>query len=177
MPNNDYLDKLIEKISNNDKEAMGEFYLVTKSSVYGFALSITKNKELAEDIMQDTYIRLLQNAKNYKSSNKPMAWILRITRNLSLTRLASKENKELSLEDEWLGGEEDFSDSSIDKILLNKLLDKLEEEERQILILKSLSGLKYREIAEILGIPLSTCLSKYHRSISKLKKTVKEEAN
>lgn len=156
---------------------MEKFYAMTKSSVYGFALFIVKNHEIAEDIMQDTYIRVFQYGNNYYSKNKPMAWLLTIVKNLSFTRLQHKSEKELPLEDEWLSKDKDFSEASLDKILLNKVMKSLTDEECQIVILNSLVGLKHREIAELLDLPLSTTLSKYYRSLSKLRKMLKEEAN
>lgn len=64
----------------------------------------------------------------------------------------------------------------MDKIFLNRVLDLLSSEERQIVILNSVLGLKHREIADILELPLSTAMSKYYRALSKLKVLVEEEA-
>lgn len=173
---NKVLDSLIYKIAGGETEAMEEFYTLTKSSVYGFALSIVKNHELAEDIMQDTYIKIYGYANGYLSQNKPMAWILTIVRNLSITRIKHKSENSLTLEDAWVSIGEDFSESSLDKMILNKIMNLLSNEERQIIILKVVVGFKHREISEFLGLPLSTTLSKYYRTLSKLKNMLKEEA-
>lgn len=74
------LDSLIARIGKNETSAMEEFYTLTKSSVYGFALSIVKSHELSEDIMQDTYIRVFQYALNYRYQSKPLAWLLTIVK-------------------------------------------------------------------------------------------------
>ena len=62
----------------------------------------------------------------------------------------------------------------LDRIVLQEALSKLDFEERQIVILHSLTGLKHREIGEILELPVGTVLSKYNRSIKKLKKQMDE---
>ena len=83
-------DSLIEKISHGDTDAFRDLYESASKSVYGFALSILKNRFDAEDVLQDTFLRVYANASGYKAKGKPMAWILRITRNLALTRLREK---------------------------------------------------------------------------------------
>ena len=105
-----------------------------------------------------------------------MAWLLRIARYLSLDRVRSNPAKELSLEEDWILDERsDFSESSLDKLVLKTVLSELAEDERQIVMLHSVERFKHREIADIMGIPLGTALSKYHRSLSKLKKMLEEE--
>lgn len=177
MPESKILDNLILKIANNDARAMEDFYIRTQSSVYGFALSILKQQHLAEDIMQETYIRVYQSAGRYKSQNKPMSWVLTIVKNLSYNTLGRKSAQELSLEEEWVGTAKDFTEASIDNLVLKAMLNTLTLEERQIITLNSVVGLKFKEIAQILDLPLSTTLSKNYRALSKLKKRVKEEAN
>lgn len=168
------LENYISDVSSGDKKALEKLFTLTKSSVYGFALSISKNPENAEDIMQDTYIKLFYNAHTYIPQGKPLAWILTITRNLALMNIR-KNSKFDDIEKLAEPKTEDFSDDSIDKIILNTALDILSEEEREIIVLYSVSGLKHKEIAQLLALPLSTVLSKYHRSLKKLKKYLKEE--
>ncbi len=177
MDKNKILDNLIMKVANYDTEAMEEFYAMTRTSVYGFALSIVKNHHKAEDIMQDSYIKIFENASRYVSQNKPMAWILTIVKNLSLSTLDHTSEKEFGLEEDRISGDRAFSDSIIDKVFLEEVLTNLTREEGQIIILNAVVGMKHREIATLLRLPLSTSLSKYHRALSKLRKILKEEAN
>ena len=64
--------------------------------------------------------------------------------------------------------------TSEDKIVIRKCIETLGDSEREIVILHAVSGFKHREIAEILGLPLSTVLSKYNRAIKKLRKTLSD---
>ena len=57
-PDDDILDIYISRIANNDKDALAELYYKTRESVYGFALSILKNMQDAEDVLHDTYLRI-----------------------------------------------------------------------------------------------------------------------
>ena len=171
------LEKLIIDIAGGNKNALEELYRQTDSSVYGFALSILKRPHEAEDVMHDAYVRIYESAGGYRPQGKPMAWILTIVRNLSLARFRSKDSSNLRLMEDWLETDDnDFTEASLDQIILSRVLRNLSDEERQIVILHSISGLKFKEIAYVLEIPLSTTISKYHRSLSKLRRILKEEA-
>lgn len=160
-------DELIEKIAQGDMEAFRELYNSASKSVYSFALSILKNSQDAEDVMQETFLKIYQKSPGYISCGKPLAWILRITRNLSLTCLRKKCAETDSNQPE----KPDFScvENTEHRLLLEKLFSILDEEEKQIVVLHIVGGLKHRETAEIIGLPLGTVLSKYNRAIKKLK--------
>ncbi len=164
----------MEELKEGSEEALGALYHATKSAVYGFALSLLKHRENAEDVMQETYVKLFQNAAQYRSEGKPMAYILRIVRNLAMTRHRKAEPSPLPEED-ITADARDYVGQSLDRTVLNYALEKLSEEERQIVILHSITGLLHREIADLLGLPLSTVLSKYRRALSKLSILLKEE--
>lgn len=167
-------ERLILRMANGDRDAFGDLYHVTSSAVYGFALSILKNKHDAENVMHDTYIRAFKSAPSYKPMGKPMAWILTIVRNLSYNLLKSGHmSEDLSEYEGLLGASE--SESSVDRMILEKAFEILEFEERQIVILHALTGMKHKEIAELLDIPIGTVLSKYNRSLKKMRKEIEGE--
>ena len=168
------LEKLIFQISEGESSALEELYYLTKTAVYGFALSILANAQDAEDILQETYIRIHRSSRSYQARGKPLAWMLTISRNLSLDRLKEKTPHELPLEMKRIEAR-DFSENVLDRLLLQRLLSELPKMERQIVMLHGVAGLKHREIAQMLGIPLATELSKYHRSLSKLRHLLEEE--
>jgi len=88
-------------------------------------------------------------------------------------KLQKSENKNLSLEDytETDSGQDEYS-ASDRKIMLKMAMNVLTKEERQIVTLHAVSGLKHREIADITGLPLSTVLTKYKRALEKMKKVL-----
>jgi len=169
---NKQYESLIASMAEGEVQALEELYVQTKSAVYGFSLSILRNRQDAEDVMQDAYVRFFSAAKTYRSQGKPMAWMFTIVRNLALTKL--RNHKAVS-SDEVYGNSEDFSSNKMDRIVLHAAMEHLSNEERQIIILYSVTGLKHREVSEILQLPLSTVLSKYHRALSKLRKILEEE--
>lgn len=164
------LDQLIAAVASGSTDALERLYRLTGTGVYSFALSILKNSMDAEDVLQDCYIQIHRAAGSYKSQRKPMAWILTITKNLCYRRLRDA-NRAVTLaqydrnshlaEDQRLDAE--------DRLVLQGCMELLTDEERQIVVLHVVSGLKHRQIAELMDLKLSTVLSKYRRAIEKMK--------
>ena len=167
-------DELIERIAQGDQEAFHKLYEETSSLVFGYALSILKDKHKAEDVMQDTYIKVYSNAGSYTGKGKPMAWILTITRNLALMNFRQKQHENID-DDQYQSIYDVPHIHSENKMLVDHLLSRLSDEEREIVMLHAMSELKHREIAALTGLPLSTVLSKYNRAIAKLREFMKEE--
>lgn len=173
-------DKLIElnlrRISNGDKDAIGEIYDLTKSGVYGFILSILKNPSDAEDVLQDTYIKICSSADMYTSQGKPMAWIFTIARNLCLMKLR-RQTRQVDIADfEWEKIEDGNGEfGTEDRMVLEAAMTTITNEESQIVMMHAVSGMKHREIADVLDMPLATVLSKYNRALKKLQKALSEE--
>lgn len=168
-------DKLISDIAKGNMSAFHDLYTAVSGNVYGFALSITKNIHDAQDVLQDTFLKVYSNADRYIPNGKPLAWIFTITRNLSLDKIKDKMRSSEYCDN--IREEIDFSviENTEHRLLLEKMFDILNDEEKQILILHSVNGMKHREIAKLLSIPLNTVLSKYNRAVNKLKKAIEEE--
>ena len=167
-------DNLILRMANGDGNAFGEFYDRTSSAVYGFARSILRNREDAEDLMHDTYIRAYTGAVSYTPKGKPLSWLLTIVRNLSYNKLRSGTmSEDISQYEDLFGVDE--TDATVDRIVLEKAMEILTFEERQIVMLHSLTGMKHREIAELLDMPLGTVISKYNRSLKKIRAELENE--
>ena len=170
-------ENLILRMANGDGHAFTELYQLTSGAVYGFALSILRNREDAEDVMHDAFIKTYTGAVTYKPTGKPLAWILTIVRNLAYNKIrAGKVSEDLSGYD-WktdTAYHEDEADRITDRMVLAQAMNVLDFEERQIFILHAATGLKHREIAEILDLPTGTVLSKYSRAVKKMRKHLEE---
>jgi len=139
-----------------------------------------KNPADAEDILQETYLKIWANAGKYTAKGTPMAWIMTIAKNLALMKLREKKRHQDLEPEEWDMSFHipDTSGTTEDRHLLEAALNILAEEERHIILLHAVSGLKHREIAELLDMALPTVLSKYHRALKKLRKYIEGvEAN
>lgn len=163
------IDCYIYRVSLKDKEAFRELYEMTKSAVYGLALSYLRNTDDAEDILHDVFVKIYENAASYQSNGKPLAWILTITKNMCLMKLRNQKNiMDIDEFSEMLSDNDKVTVE--DKMILDMIFKNVPVEERNILVLHVVAGYKFREIAKQLNMPLSTVLAKYRRTIKKIKK-------
>lgn len=162
-------ESLFPRIAAQDKEAFCILYEKCSPAVFAYALSILWNRTDAEDAMQDTFLKIRSASHLYKPQGKPLAWILTITKNICLMMLRQRVhtttmNKEPTDQDR---GFEQIMNAE-DRLTLEKAFTILPENTCRIIMLHAISGMKHREIAELLNMPLSTILSKYNRGIKKL---------
>ena len=166
------LDDLLRSVQSGESDAFAALYREVSPSVYSFALSILKNPHDAEDVLQDCFIRIFQSADQYHSSGKPMAWIMTIAKNLCFMHLR-RQGKTEPLPDQWdalIPWNEEAT--TIDRVVLQQCMSRLTDEQRQIVVLHAVAGMKHREIAELMDLALPTVLSKYHRAIHKLRSNI-----
>ena len=168
------LDRLLAGIASGERSALAELYHRTRGAVYGLALSYLKEPEDAQDVVQDTFVRIWDHAPDYISQGSPMAWILTIARNLARMKLRERSRLTELDEEQWLAiPAEAPRVTPEDRELLQNALAALGEEERRIVLLHAVTGLRHREIADLLELPISTVLSKYHRALKKLNAQLK----
>lgn len=161
---------LFEKISEGDERAFTALYYATYRQLYGFLLILTKNKEDAEDLMQNTFIKIRNGAHLYKRTGSPMAWMCTIAKNQYLDYVR-KYGKYQAVEYEQVENQAIYSSihDTDDRMVIKAALEMLSEEERTIVVMHLVNGLKHREISQITGITLSTVLSKYNRALKKMR--------
>ena len=170
-------EEMIQAMAEGDREAFRQFYQETARPVYSFILSLTKSPYEAEDLMQETYLCVWTKAKSYVPLGKPLAWVFTIARNLCYMRF--REQKMVSnvafdeLEEKEEGAYCESLEQAADRKVLLDALGKISEEERQIVLLHTAAGMKHREVAQTLEMPLATVLSKYNRSMKKLQNILK----
>ena len=168
-------ERLLPLVGQGDPEAFEVLYRSTEKAVYALALSILRNPHDAEDIVQETYLKVRAAAHLYVPQGKPLAWLFTITKNLCRDLLRGQSRTEAAPD----GAEDDLRFSYVsdptDRLVLEAALKALGDEERQVVLLHAVSGLKHREIAQDLGLPLSTVLSRYNRALKKLKRHLTEE--
>ncbi|WP_286945198.1 RNA polymerase sigma factor [Acetobacterium sp. UBA5834] len=162
---------IFTRIANDDMAAFEELYRLTERTVYAFVLSTLKNHDDTLDVVQDTYLKIRAAAHLYQPMGKPMAWVFTIARNLSISKIRSKQKND-SVEMTDLENDLNFSyvSDQEDRLIIQTALKILSSEEIEIILLHAISGFTHREIAKNLDMKLSTVLSKYHRGLKKLKK-------
>lgn len=169
-------ESLFSRIEAGEKEAFCALYQQTSNAVFSYALSLLRNRTDAEDAMQETFLKIRSAAHLYTPMGKPMSWILTITRNICMMKY--RQQKHFSaIPVEEIREDLDFHqiEDREDRIVLETAFQVLSQEECQIIVMHAVSGLRHREISELLHIPLSTVLSKYQRGLKKLRRQLEEK--
>ena len=170
------LERLLGRMGRGDTGALAQLYKLTRAGLYAAALSVMANAHDAEELTHDAYLRIWEAAPRYKARGTPMAWMLTVTRNLCLMELRRRSRRADLSDQEWdaipAGAE---AVTAEDRAVLQDALASLAPDERQIVLLHAVSGLKHREIAGLLALPLGTVLSKYNRAMAKLRAGMKGE--
>jgi RNA polymerase sigma-70 factor (ECF subfamily) len=158
----------MNKLAGGCLDELSKLYSYLSRPVYFIALSILKDKYLAEDVLQDTFISVYKNIHTY-TQNNPKAWVLTIARNTALNKLKKQSYDQPVCEFPRL--EADGAFSSIELFEAFKVLS---QEEELIVILYVIEGVKQIEIAKILSISYDRTRKKYRAAIKKLKNFLKD---
>ena len=162
-------------MKKGEEQAFEMVYELTKKQVFFTILAIIKDYGIAEELMQDTYIRLRKNIGKYECNTNANAWIVRIAHNLAINEY-HKRKKELitdELENDFLFHSVN-ENSMLNNLLLKQLFNLLNIEEREVVMLHTL-GYKHHEIAKQIQKPLGTVLWIYNKAIKKMQKEVAKD--
>lgn len=161
--------QIIKELKGNDYSSFDEFYNMTSRLVYCVIFNLIKNKDTVEDLMQDTYLKFLKNINNINSNQNPNAYLAQIAKNLAINEY--NKHKRVVVDDSYfdnLGEDNKTSNNGIDIGIINYL----EGIEKEVVTLKIVGDLKFREIAEIINKPIGTTQWIYSEAIKKLRKKV-----
>lgn len=160
------LERWLHRIGQGDRDALARLYREAGTGIYAYALSLLKNRHDAQDVLQDTFLAVWNSAGSYRPQGKPMAWLMTIARNLCYKQL-NRAQRLLPLEEGEICTAPGLDPE--EALLLQSCMQRLTQEERQIVVLHAVAGWKHRQIGDFLALPLSTVLSKYHRALQKLR--------
>lgn len=160
--------------------------------LYGGALRMTRNPADAEDLVQETYIKAFQAFNSFKPGTNLKAWLYRIMTNTYINSYRKKQRQPSQSSADEMSDQQIFATSSHDstglesaevaalKNLPNKQIAKamndLPEDYRMVVYYADVEGLAYKEIAEIMGTPLGTVMSRLHRGRKQLREALKDVA-
>ncbi len=167
--NKEELHSLFIGIANKEEEKFNILYKKYHTLVYGIAFSIAKNKENSEDITQMVFHKIWNMSKHNLPESGEASWLYTLTKNETINFL-KKEKPTLDIEElTYIASEEDEIDELIEREHYNKIISKLNKKEQEIISLKILSKLSFRQIAQVLNMPIATVQWKYYKSLHTLK--------
>jgi RNA polymerase sigma-70 factor (ECF subfamily) len=169
------LEKAMCALQKGDEQALGEIYGLTSRGVFTFVLPILHDYQLAEDVMQDTYVTCFDHIKEYHPGTNARNWLLTIAKNAALSQL-NKRKREISTDfDTEVHPDGVYFLGDIDSPTIKLANKVLSEEEFNIVMMFAIGEYKHKEIAEFLHLPLGTVTWKYSTALKKLKKALLEE--
>ena len=165
----DELHTIFCKMETEKELYFNKLYENYKGLIFAIAFSVVKNKEDSEDIVQKIYIKIwnIENQKMPKSNEA--SWLYSITKNEAIDFIRSKKTL-LNVDELYFISEEDKElNEVIDREHYNNIISRLNLQEQEIISLKILSNLSFKEISQILNISENTVKWKYYKSIHTLK--------
>ncbi len=165
---------LMLRVKAGDRAAFAELFGVFEKPILNYLFRLGRNRALAEDLLQEAFLRVWKAAGTWEPTAKVSTWIFRIAHNLFLNEAARRREKPLDGADET-----SHADPSADlhrrelQAAVKKAVDALPEGEREVLLLSEFDGFKYAEISEVLGIPVGTVKSRMFSAVQRLKESLK----
>ena len=178
---------LVMSFINGDNSALAALIDKYRSRIFGFIISKVKNKEVAEDIFQETFIKVINNIKKrkYNEQGKFIVWVMTITHNLIMDyfrkqkkRKFFKSTDDFNVFDFIKNGELNVEQKLIKEQVLNHLkilINELPIEQKEILQMRYYSKMSYKEISENCGISINTALGRMRYAIINLRKIIKRK--
>jgi RNA polymerase sigma-70 factor, ECF subfamily len=179
---------IIRLVAQAQPEAMSELYDRYARLVFSLALAILDDRETAEEVTQDVFMRIWEKADSYRPEQARVnTWLTVITRNRSIDRLRQRGKREERFRESWdeasidgqVRGAERLPEEQVStNIRAERLRDaiaSLPEEQKEALALAYLQGLSHSHIAELLGMPLGTVKTRIRLGMQKLRKIIQEE--
>lgn len=163
------LEELFKEIKQGNNQIMQDLYEQYKSLVYGVAFSILKNKEDSEDIVQTVFLKIFRLEKEKFPTKNVATWIYSVTKNETLNFLKNKKEEFNIDELYYIANENKELNEIIEIDSYNKIIVKLPIKEQEIISLKILSGLSFKEISMILDLPIGTVQWRYYKGVHTLK--------
>ena len=163
------LHEIFQKAKQGEANALNELYEKYHKLFYSIAFSILKNKEDSEDVVQIVFLKIFQTNKDKLPTANEASWLYSLTKNETLNYLRKKK-LEVNIDEIYYMSEEDNElNKIIDNDSYNRIITKLDKQAQEIVSLKILSNMSFREISLLLNMPMGTVQWKYYTSLYTLR--------
>lgn len=159
-----------------------------KSKVFAYINLYIRDQALAEDIFQDTFLKVIQSVKcgRYSDNGKFLSWVMRISHNLIIDHFRrikqmntiSNDNYESDIFNSKQFAEENVEDSMVKKQIhqdIRKMISHLPDDQREVVILRHYAGLSFKEIADLTQVSINTALGRMRYALINMRKLMEEK--
>ena len=173
--------ELIYKCKSGDAGAFAEVIQPYRRKLFSYLFRLSRNKMTAEDLFQETLIRVWKGFKSYNEQNKFSSWLFSIAHNAAIDLLRSPVSKFTDQPLESVIGktnEDNPHDTLVAKEISELVMSavyELSEKQKEVFLLRQHSGMTFKEIAKATNQPLNTVLGHMHYAVSKIRKKMSKE--
>jgi len=180
--------ELVQAYIQGDQSAIESLINKHRSKVYTYILLTIKNQQLAEDLFQETFIKVIQSLRGgkYRDNGRFLSWVIRIAHNLIIDHFRKeKQMNSLSNDDTEvdLFNSKKLSDDNIEELIINTqikteiriLINELPDDQREVVLLRHYGGLSFKEIAEQTDVSINTALGRMRYALINLRKLIEEK--
>ncbi len=181
--------ELISNYIQGDQNSFEVLIQRHQNRIYAYILMITKNRELADDIFQDTFIKVIKTmrAGSYNEEGKFLQWVMRIAHNLIIDHfrksnrmpvIDNSKNENFSIFDTLIIKEKSIEEQMItDQIHkdVRKLIEYLPDEQREVLYMRHFAEMSFKDIAEVTNVSINTALGRMRYALINLRKLIEEK--
>ena len=177
---------LVKSYMNGDESSFDVLLRKHKDKVFAFILSKIKNYNLAHDVFQDTFVKVINSLKNgnYNEEGKFVPWVMRIAHNLVIDHFRRQSKKRSVspnedfdifdiIKDPNLNIEQDMISEQIFKDVRN-LIDKLPNDQKEVVVMRYYKVLSFKEIAASTGVRINTALGRMRYAVMNLRKLIEK---
>ena len=179
---------MVQAYIKGDQSAIEILINRHRSKVYTYILLTIKNQQLAEDLFQETFIKVVQSLRSgkYKDNGKFLSWVIRIAHNLIIDHFRKeKQMNSISNDDSEvdLFNSKKLSDSNIEELIIDgqikseirTLINELPDDQREVVLLRHYGGLSFKEIADQTDVSINTALGRMRYALINLRKLIQEK--
>lgn len=180
-------EQLVRLYIKGEEQALGELIHRHKSRVYTAIYLFVKDTYLAEDLFQDTFIKVIKKLKEgkYKEEGKFLPWVLRMANNLCIDFYRKTKRKPTIINPKGFdifeiltfeeGNAEDRIIQSENAVYVKTLLDKLPMEQKEVVILRHYADLSFKEISKLTNVSINTALGRMRYALINMRKMIEEK--
>lgn len=177
---------LVKNYIAGDENALAVLITRHKSKIYGFIYSKMADRDVADDIFQDTFIKVIKTLKSnsYNEEGKFLPWVMRISHNLIVDHYRKNKKMPMLRETEEFSIFSILTDSSMNvegRIItetiekdLQKIIKQLPEDQKEVLTMRIYQDLSFNEIAELTGVSINTALGRMRYALMNLRKVIEK---
>ena len=177
---------LVKNYMSGDESALATLIQRHQSKIFGFIYSKVNDRDLSDDIFQDTFIKVIKTLKtqSYNEEGKFLPWVMRIAHNLVVDHFRKSKKMPLQRETDEYSVFNFMTDNGLniegqmisDQVAsdLTKLLDELPEDQKEVLVMRMYQDLSFKEIAELTGVSINTALGRMRYALLNLRKIIEK---